>query len=1043
LRSTRCARFGAFTLLLLFTCLFEAPSLHAAIDPIRINCGNRGGPEVGPNGSTWIPDQYYKGGDVVYNGGYDPDFRRLFGMARYGLYGNFSYFIPAPAGDYTVNLYFAELQVDFPGQRVFNVAINGQAALNNYDILAEVSPLVMTKKSFSAASSKVVIQIDFTGVTRFATVSAIEILPKTTAPAPTISMTPTTGNVAPGQSLQFTASVQNSTSAVVWSVSPTSLGSVTSTGKLTSSLSITTATAGKVRAALQSNPTIFAEAGMTVTPAGGSTTATTVLRINTGNGSETYTDPNGNKWQPDQWYAGGDIFSNMELPVDVRRLLGIARQGLYTNFGYRIPIAPGTYKVALNFVELSLTVPGHRVFNVRINGALVLPNFDILAQAEPEKTLQKVFTVNAPSGLIEIEFEGIKRFGTISAIEIVPSTASVSAPLNASGAPPVVTPPPTNGGGGTTTPALLANPTSMSFSMTQGGSNPAGKSVGVYTNPTASVDWTVRSLNTDFISVNPGSGKTTGAFSVTVSGAGKAAGTYNGAVEVAATGVTGSPIRIPVSLAIAPTTTTTNPPTTPTPLPTGGNQWFAAPNGTKTGDGSISKPWDLKTALAHPAVVKPGDTIWVRGGTYPGLYDSLLKGTISKPIIVRNYNGERATIDTGNRTGGAALEVYGQDAWYWGLEIMSSNPNRKTGTTGSSGGARLGLMDGVDTFGIRCKFINLIVHDTRQGYGFWEYGIDNEIYGNLIYYNGWAGGDRGHGHAIYSQNRTGVKVIENNIQFKGYAMGLRAIGSELAAAKGYRFLKNISFESGALYGNKWTNLAIAVGSGAQDIQVDDTYTYHNTAVNDGSSWLGWTGSGRQKDVRAHRNYWVGGESVVNVEWWDKVEYTDNFHYNTTSFQVDLDVCCGQQTSTYTWRNNRYFGVDRFRYEDRNYPFANWKSLTGLDAGSTFTTGRPTGTEVFVLPNKYEPGRAHIAVYNWGLQNTVAANVSSVLQSGDRFEVRDAENYFGAPVLTGTYNGSAINLPMNLTAIAQPSGAARVAPVHTGKEFNAFVLIKTN
>src|ERR1700736_1218232 len=43
---------------------------------------------------------------------------------------------------------------------------------------------------------------------------------------------------------------------------------------------------------------------------------------------------------------------------------------------------------------------------------------------------------------------------------------------------------------------------------------------------------------------------------------------------------------------------------------------YVAENGTPGGDGTISRPWDLQTALNHPAAVQPGDTIWVRGGTY-------------------------------------------------------------------------------------------------------------------------------------------------------------------------------------------------------------------------------------------------------------------------------------------------------------------------------------------------------------------------------------------------------------------------------------------
>src|SRR4051794_19137990 len=59
----------------------------------------------------------------------------------------------------------------------------------------------------------------------------------------------------------------------------------------------------------------------------------------------------------------------------------------------------------------------------------------------------------------------------------------------------------------------------------------------------------------------------------------------------------------------------------PEPEPTARAGWYAAPNGSATGQGTINSPWDLATAVKggpNSASVQPGDTIWVRGGTYLG-----------------------------------------------------------------------------------------------------------------------------------------------------------------------------------------------------------------------------------------------------------------------------------------------------------------------------------------------------------------------------------------------------------------------------------------
>ncbi len=82
-----------------------------------------------------------------------------------------------------------------------------------------------------------------------------------------------------------------------------------------------------------------------------------------------------------------------------------------------------------------------------------------------------------------------------------------------------------------------------------------------------------------------------------------------------------------------------------------GTDFYVSPTASASGTGSIGNPWKLQTALNQPSAVKPGDTIWLRGGTYTGApFTSYLNGTSANPIIVRQYPGERARID-GNYAG--------------------------------------------------------------------------------------------------------------------------------------------------------------------------------------------------------------------------------------------------------------------------------------------------------------------------------------------------------------------------------------------------------
>lgn len=84
--------------------------------------------------------------------------------------------------------------------------------------------------------------------------------------------------------------------------------------------------------------------------------------------------------------------------------------------------------------------------------------------------------------------------------------------------------------------------------------------------------------------------------------------------------------------------------------PAFGTDWFVAPVSSSSGNGTMETPWTIETALSHPEAVQPGDRIWLRGGTYAGIFLSELTGTAERPIVVRNYNNEPVTLDANVRT---------------------------------------------------------------------------------------------------------------------------------------------------------------------------------------------------------------------------------------------------------------------------------------------------------------------------------------------------------------------------------------------------------
>ncbi|MBI3973851.1 MAG: PQQ-dependent sugar dehydrogenase, partial [Chloroflexi bacterium] len=150
-------------------------------NPVRLNAG--GGAYTGGDGRQWAADSGATGGSIatttaaIAGTADDP----LYQSERYG---NFSYRFAAPNGTYTVTLKFAEIYWDSPGQRVFNVAIEGQPVLTNFDILAQVPRNTALDKTFAVSVADGALDVAFTTVADNAKLSALEVV-ASTAPPPT------------------------------------------------------------------------------------------------------------------------------------------------------------------------------------------------------------------------------------------------------------------------------------------------------------------------------------------------------------------------------------------------------------------------------------------------------------------------------------------------------------------------------------------------------------------------------------------------------------------------------------------------------------------------------------------------------------------------------------------------------------------------------------------------------------------------------------------------------------------------------------------
>nr|BBH92320.1 hypothetical protein KTA_05190 [Thermogemmatispora argillosa] len=169
------------SLVLVFPVLRLTPRAHAAA-PVQINAG---GPAVAP----FVADTDYSGGSTAStsaaidtSGVTNPAPQAVYQSNRYG---NFSYTIPnlTAGAAYTVRLHFAETYWSAAGKRVFNVSINGQQVLTNFDIYAAAGGAnkAVVREVNATAAANGTLTIQFSTVVDNAQVNGLEILPAASA----------------------------------------------------------------------------------------------------------------------------------------------------------------------------------------------------------------------------------------------------------------------------------------------------------------------------------------------------------------------------------------------------------------------------------------------------------------------------------------------------------------------------------------------------------------------------------------------------------------------------------------------------------------------------------------------------------------------------------------------------------------------------------------------------------------------------------------------------------------------------------------------
>lgn len=493
----------------------DGPFAITSAAPLYLQRVNAGGSlYTDQAGNTWAADKAFQDGSWGFVQGKtyhtnDPiagtNDDALYQTERYGM-SEYRFSVPA-AGQYRVDLHFAEIYLNEIGGRVFDVYVEGTKVLDHLDIYSDVGHDAAMVRSFEVEVTDGVLNIVFGKITEQPKISAIEVeslasdetppqitdVMADTVTTTTAKITWTTdeaadsqvefgvdstygnlseldstlvtshevlltglnpgttyhyrvrshdgsGNLAVSADSIFTTAppdttppvitdvaadqVTGSTATIMWTTdeaadSQVEYGLDTTYGSMSDLDSLLVTSHRVPLSGLQPDTTyhyrvLSRDASGNLAVSVDDTFRTTAVvsytqRVNAGGSS--YTDAAGNVWAADQaytegsWgYVGGGTYDTIEEIANTSddSLYQTERYGL-DEYRFTLP-QNGRYHVELHFAEIFVKKPGARVFDVFIEGKLVLDDLDIYKLVGRDAAMVRTFEVEVTDGILNISF---------------------------------------------------------------------------------------------------------------------------------------------------------------------------------------------------------------------------------------------------------------------------------------------------------------------------------------------------------------------------------------------------------------------------------------------------------------------------------------------------------------------------------------------------------------------------------------------------------------------------------------------------------------
>ncbi len=275
--------------------------------------------------------------------------------------------------------------------------------------------------------------------------------------------------------------------------------------------------------------------------------------------------------------------------------------------------------------------------------------------------------------------------------------------------------------------------------------------------------------------------------------------------------------------------------------------------------------------------------------------------------------------------------------------------------------------------------------------------------------------------------------------FNQFGFGIHGYAQTTTTLKNLVFDGNVLFNNGTPSDYENPNMQLGGSTIADNDTITSNMVYFSPGVSSSSNGnvrIGYSSTVNGTAVMRN-NYIVGGTLTLDVGYWTNLTVQSN---TVVAPNVVVSQHDGASASTQRWTGDTHYhdpALQAWQLGGSTYAFPDWESRSG--AVDQASAALPSTPRVFVRPNRYEPGRGTIVIYNWPQAGSVPVDLTGVVAVGNRYEVRNVQDIFGSPVASGMYAGGTINVPMSGVTPPQPIGGSFKPLIRTGPNFDAFIV----